>query len=140
MKFEKYKVFTALDADDLKVGSKVIVADSMYALQKSVEETNETYENFVVKLVAVNDCSCPKRFKTSEPFLDWNLAYLIEEPKEKVLKWTDLKIGDVIRHKKELVQRLVIAIDRRINEECHILAGDLWCDDERLIDWEVVKE
>lgn len=139
MKFEKYKVFTALDADDLKVGSKVIVADSMYALQKSVEETNETYEKFVTTLVAVNDCSCPKRFKSSELFLDWNLAYLIEEPKEKVLKWTDLKIGDVIRHKKELVQRLVIAIDSRINEECHILAGDLWCDDERLIEWEKVE-
>ena len=81
MKFEKYKVYTSLDADDLKVGSKVIVADSMYVLRKSVEETeetNETYKENVVTLIAVNDCSTPNRFKSSHS--NWNLAYLISEP------------------------------------------------------------
>lgn len=36
--FNKSRIYTALNADELKIGSKVIVADDMSALKKSVLE------------------------------------------------------------------------------------------------------
>ena len=38
MKFDKSRVYTALNADELKVGSKVIVADSVRALKNAVKD------------------------------------------------------------------------------------------------------
>ena len=37
MKFDKNRVFTPVNANELKIGSKVFVADSMYSLMLDVE-------------------------------------------------------------------------------------------------------
>ena len=53
------------------------------------------------------------------------------ELEEKKLKWTDLKVGDVIRRCNTSVEYLVTAIDKDKKEESHIYAGS-WIDDGTL--------
>lgn len=137
MEFDVKRVYTAVNADELKVGSIVIVANYIELLKHQVEANS--FPTYTKKLTCIMGTSSINRFKADDNKV-YNLAYLVSEPKEKKLKWTDLKIGDVLKHKKEPVQRLVTAIDSRTDEEYHILAGDLWCDDERLADWEKVQE
>lgn len=73
MKFDKNRVFTPVNANELKIGSKVFVADSMYSLMLDVEhEVNMTV------LEGVHDVSYQKRFVTRNQD-DRILAYLIEE-------------------------------------------------------------
>lgn len=131
MEFDKSRVYTALNADELKVGSQVIVGDSILELKNKLR-----YGGCIRTLGEISGEDKVGRFRIYGDA--YALAYLISEPEEKKLKWTDLKIGDVLKHKKEPFQRLVTAIDSRTDEEYHILAGDLWCDDERLADWEKV--
>lgn len=73
MEFDKNRVFTPANADELKIGSKVFVADSMHSLMLDVEhEVNMTV------LEGVHDDSYEKRFITHDQD-DRILAYLIEE-------------------------------------------------------------
>lgn len=64
-----------------------------------------------------------------------------EEPSEKKLKWTDLKIGDVIRKKYEDGYRsaTVIRIDTYSTEK-HIGLGGEWLSDEELEEWKKIEE
>ena len=41
MEFDKSKIYTVLNADELKLGSKVYVADSLEALQSYVEDNDK---------------------------------------------------------------------------------------------------
>lgn len=62
-----------------------------------------------------------------------------EEPSEKKLKWTDLKVGDVIRRKREI--RMVTGISTvSDSSEMHIFNGTNWLTDEVLEEWEKVEE
>ena len=58
---------------------------------------------------------------------------------EKKLKWTDLKIGDVIRWKDGTIERMVVNIDRRSESDSHIGVCDLWIVDDDLEYWEKVE-
>lgn len=73
MKFDKNRVFTPVNADELKIGSKVFVADSMYSLMIDVE-----YEANMTVLEGVHDVSYQNRFVTRNQE-DRILAYLVEE-------------------------------------------------------------
>ena len=73
MKFDKNRVFTPVNANELKIGSKVFVADSMHALKIDVE-----YEANTTILEGVHDDSYEKRFITHDQD-DRILAYLVEE-------------------------------------------------------------
>ena len=78
MTFDKSKVYTALNADELPMGSKCIFADTVRKLQKKVEQKNNTncIETFYKlrnrggdDLFVGNDCT-------------YCYAYLVEPPAE----------------------------------------------------------
>ena len=86
MKFDKSKVYTALNADELEVGSVVILADYLDLLRGQVETNSHSVFNR--RLDGVMSASSTNRFKSGDKA--YNLAYLVrkvgeEEPKEK--KW-----------------------------------------------------
>lgn len=131
MEYDVSRVFTAKDAHKLKVGSKVICADNLYSLKFSVD--NELY---ITTLEEILSEECMLRFRTKEGE-EYALAYLIELPEEKKLKVSDLKLGDIVRHKSGNLEYLVTGIDRNANE---VFFCDAWSDDEELEKyWEKVE-
>ena len=128
MEFDKSKVYSAKEADELKIGSKIIVADTYGDLKQSVLNDEETKI-----LTEILDEYTQYRFKTSDEVF-YALAYLVSEPAK--LKWTDLKLGDVITRDK--LKFMVTGIDSEV-DECHVFAGDVWLDDEELAEWEKVE-
>ena len=131
MKFDKSRVYTALNADELKVGSEVIVADNVRDLKNAVEDED------VCILQNIASENSTFRFVSADNDESYALAYLVEEPEEKKLKWTDLKIGDVIT--KEGMFAMVTQIDRNDQGHLHIYAGVFWISDSALRDWEKVE-
>lgn len=123
MKFDKSRVYTALNADELKPGSKVILTDSIGSLKNSVR--NDLY---VTTLERILDESYMYRFLDSD-HTEFALAYLVEEPA--ALKWTDLKIGDIIEYNNNQIQHIITGIDRSYGVHHLHYAGD-WQDDENL--------
>lgn len=78
MEFDKSRVYTALNADELKVGSKVYVSDNMYYLKKCVEDNLESC--ILTEVLLEKEAS---RFCINDTFNEqWALAYLIEPPAE----------------------------------------------------------
>lgn len=82
MEFDKRKVYTAVNADELKVGDKVYIADNIYDLQHDVE--NEQNAGFIQEIYP---CDTTARFRAkychSELYDEYCLAYLVERAKEK---------------------------------------------------------
>ena len=108
MEFDKSRVYTSVNADEVKVGSKVIVADSLGLLKRLVELSDKAN---IHKLTKIIDCNAQCRFKVDNGYdCEYVLCYLLEEPTG--LKWTDLKIGDVIRRCNTSIEYLVTAIDK----------------------------
>lgn len=129
MEFDISRVYTAVNADELKVGSKVIVADSMEILKDRVAQDGP-----VETLRLVQSEGAFYRFKTQGQY---TLAYLVEEPAK--LKWTDLKVGDIIQNGK--LTAMVTSIEPEPElDELHIYAGDTWYSDEELKCWEKVEQ
>ena len=62
MEFDKNRVYTALNADELKVGSTVIVANDLWSLRGKVEEFDNSY---AVTLSDIRSEAAIHRFKTS---------------------------------------------------------------------------
>lgn len=125
MEFDKSRVYTALNADELKVGSKVIVADNVRALKNAVEDEG------VRILQGIASESNVYRFVMSVDGA-YALAYLVEEPEEKELEWFELRIGDVI------IKDGTIAMVTQIDEgakRSHIRAGDMWIPDIVIGEW-----
>lgn len=135
MKFDKSRVYTALNADELKVGDKVVCANSIKALKQKVEE-NATTEIKEIK----GDCYT-NRFSAylDDELFNYALAYLVEEPQR--LKWTDLKIGDVIRRKVADGYRMaIVSIIDTYSGIIHIHAGETWLGNADLACWEKVEK
>ena len=129
MKFDKSKVYTAVNADELKAGSKVIVADTMEILKDRVAQDGP-----VETLRLVQSEGAFYRFKTQGQYA---LAYLVSEPEQ--LKWTDLKVGDIITNGR--LTAMVLSIDSEPElDELHIYAGDVWYSDEELTYWRKVEQ
>ena len=136
MEFDKSKVYTALNADELKVGSGCIFANNLDSLKCKVEEGTD-----IRPIVQILNDSCERRFKTNVRG-EYPFAYFISEPEEKKLKWTELKLGDVIKCKTET--RMVTGIDTSYESDedgdvCHICAAGWWCTDKELEEWEKVE-
>ena len=74
MKFDKSRVYTALNANELKIGSKCIFADSIQDLRRKVQ--GEDAE----ALTGLYDDDSIERFKTD--CCTYIYAYLIEPPAE----------------------------------------------------------
>lgn len=84
MKFDKTKVYTAVNADEVKAGSKGVFADTYAALQRIISE--EVVGSYVKELFAVEPADYQKRFcvKSADSTFSHNsLFYLVEEPEEK---------------------------------------------------------
>lgn len=132
MEFDKSKVYTALNADELKVGSKVIVGDNVFELKEKLK--NGGYVN---TLKEIFDENRRERFGTDKSI--YTLAYLISEPEEKKLKWTDLKVGDIIRRKDNKEVRMVTGIHYDVDDDSHIYAR-YFIIDKDLEEWEKVEK
>lgn len=97
MEFDKSRVYTALNADELKVGDKVYVADSLSDLKRLVEMNMSNCER---KLKAIRKDYEINRFVVENPDFNeyaYNLAYLVERAEEKKFrpyKDTDEMIAD----------------------------------------------
>lgn len=101
MEFDKTKVYTALNADELKAGDKVFVADDIARLRDEVE-IGKNVE--VIKEVLVESQPC--RFRTNAGVLSNAFAYLVERAPDsqkdnfrpfkdtkKLIEWWFCKIG-----------------------------------------------
>ena len=113
MKFDKSRVYTALNAEDLPIGSKCIFADTVRGLQKRVQ--NETAANYVEVFVKLYNNGADDQFVAD--CYTYNYAYLIEppgEPKyypfESVEKAMEAiqKHGGWVKHKNNGCQSIVI--------------------------------
>lgn len=129
MEYDKSKVYTTLNADELKGGVKVIVADTLERLKSRVRENDVSKWSGRLLSVWPEDYEYRFQFEDKDKYA---LAYLVEEPEG--LKWTDLKVGDVITNRKET--SMVISIDSE--DDYHILAGGEILNDEELKNWEKV--
>ena len=76
MEFDKSRVYTALNADELRAGDKVIVADTMAELKMYVEQNTGTIE-----IEKIEDDNYTSRFTTPNTNswrVHFPLAYLVE--------------------------------------------------------------
>ena len=76
MEFDKSRVYTAVNADELKVGSKVICADTVKALRKKVQA--DDYAQYVQPFIRLYDNGYDVQFLAD--CYTYNYAYLIEPP------------------------------------------------------------
>lgn len=96
MEFDKSKVYTAVNADEVKVGSFGYFADSLGMLRSCVRIAERNDQHGWGSVMRIAEDGVPARFlRTSE--MGWNLFYLVEEPEEKKFrpyKDTDEMIED----------------------------------------------
>lgn len=78
MKFDKSRVYTALNADELKIGSKCIFANCLADLMDAVENDKK---NQVGRFTKAFDCDYISRFCDNYGG-NFVLAYLVESPAE----------------------------------------------------------
>lgn len=130
MEFDKSKVFTSLNADELKVGSKVICANNIDSLKCKVHDGDD-----IIEVKGILEESYERRFQLTSKGV-YPFAYLVEPPEEKKLRWTDLKVGDIITSGN--LTAMITEIDKEYH--IHICAGHKWYSDEELEDWEKVEE
>ena len=132
MEFDKSRVYTALNADELEVGSMVIVADSLFILRNTVKNADK---KFIVKLTGIADEMAPERFCVNG--IAWAFAYLVslskskKTPKYKPFSNSETAYKTIAAHGRWLKMKgggyLTIAginIERENNEE--ILVGRFW--------------
>lgn len=135
MEFDKTRVFTALNADELKIGSKVIVANNLGSLKARVDEYydngDDTYIR-TIKSIEIEDCE--KRFEVSTIVGGYStvycgLVYLISEAEP--IKCEDLKIGDILSFD-ETEEFMVLGIRRLEHGTLVYLPGYGWATNENL--------
>lgn len=100
MEFDKSRVYTAVNADELKVGSKCVFADDLRELKRlvSIEDTSQV-------LIAIKGESYKYRFEQAKADCMGDtlfaLAYLIEppaEPKHKPFESVEKAMGAIKKH------------------------------------------
>lgn len=86
MEFDKSKVYTSVNADELKIGSKGYFADSLEFLKKQVEEDDENDKAILMKILDEGEkfrfISSIENPFGSYPIGRYILFYLLEEPDE----------------------------------------------------------
>lgn len=81
MEFDKSRVYTAVNADELPIGSKCYFACDLGMLKILVSK-NDDSKTTILKTIANENL----RARFEDHFGMWILAYLVELPKEKVVK------------------------------------------------------
>lgn len=79
MEFDKSKVYTVLNANKVKIGSRGYFSENLKSLRDAVEENIQYGE-----IREIKDESFAGRFRTKGDGCCYSLFYLIEEPKKKV--------------------------------------------------------
>ena len=131
MEFDKSRVYTAANADELKEGSKVCVADNIWVLKTRLFKGKSTTLKKIL--------SEGHQYRFCDGSCSFALAYLIEPPNENVLKWTDLKVGHIIRAKDGSETALVIGI-RNYSPDGHINTGYWQRDSDLEKYWEKTED
>ena len=141
MKFDISKVYTAVNADELKEGSTVVVANDLSSLKTKVQSGS-----YSVTLLKIWGTSSTNRFEvtTMADGLDnrYCLCYLISPPECKRLKWTDLKLGDIVKDGTRTSIVTVIDTSNKPDEDgdiLHICLGDCWYTDFEIGECEKVE-
>lgn len=140
MQFNKSKVYTALNADELEVGSMVIVADSLDILRDEVKEGDK---KSIVKLTRIADEMDTERFCVNGTV--WAFAYLVSLSDNQLTAeyepFSDTKTayeainshgGWVINEDGAYLAITGINIGRENNEE--ILVGQIWHSSEYIFE------
>lgn len=128
MEWDVKKVFTAVNANKLEIGSKIIVANNLDSLKCKVDSGTE-----VVTLYRLWDSAYERRFDTGDKI--YPLAYFVDKPAK--LTWTDLEIGDIITN--GVRKYMVTGIDLEGVYDSHIYACEHWITDNELKDWRIVE-
>ena len=89
MEFDKSKVYTAVNADELKFGSKVILATNLESLRYKVNANS--WPTYVKEITDIMGPSSTDRFKAGDK--TYNLAYFVSEPKEKWIVYLSRESG-----------------------------------------------
>ena len=82
MQFDKSRVYTAVNADELPMGSKCIFADTLGALSAKVQ--SEEYKDFITILKRIYNDGFYNRFDTGDDLFCF--AYLIESSSKPMYK------------------------------------------------------
>ena len=114
MTFDKSKVYTALNADELQIGSKVILGDALSELKEAVETENEWA---MQHLAIIHGEDMMFRFTGDKYHSGHTLAYLVEPPVEIMNDHTYTE--EELRTKKYKC-RDVCATWNRENRDCEI--------------------
>ena len=130
MEFNKNRIYTAVNADELKIGSRYIFADAVGNLQDKVENNNEVS----MELALIKPTDRPSRFEAENG--NWYLlAYLIEppaEPKYKPFKDIDTareainKHGGWVSHRDCKNYFFITGYLPHLNEGIGICIGLVW--------------
>ena len=136
MEFDKLRVYTALNADELKVGSKCIFADTVKELKEVI------CENRIDTLFGITDEQYSCRFVSDHGRKrQFALAYLIEPPAEpKHLPFASnkkameaiVKHGGWVKHKNEQYS-FITAIDIGEEDGYEIKIDDDWFSADELL-------
>ena len=132
MKFDSSRVYTTVNADSIPIGSKVLIADNLAYLKKNVDCSSEGSGNI---LREIKGEEFEQRFVVGAG--EYPIVYLVDLPEDIKLKWTDLKIGDIIRpigYKSERFMVIATNSDTDINNS-HIMIGDEWLADSDLAEY-----
>ena len=133
MEFDKSRVYTAVNADELPIGSKCVFADTVKALRKKVQA--DDYVQYVQPFIRLHDNGYDVQFLAGCYLYAY--AYLIEppaEPKykpfESVEKAMDAikKHGGWLERKSDGLQGIVVAksSDRIKAVQCWYRLGDMF--------------
>ena len=76
-KIKESRIYTVLNADDLVIGSHVILGDTLSELKTTIEVSQESS---VQRLTAIHNESTSRRFVGDRDASGYSLAYLIEPP------------------------------------------------------------
>lgn len=83
MEFDKSRIYTAINADELQIGSKVILSNVLSELKEAVEVEKEEAIQTLAIIRGENEVL---RFTGDKYHSGYTLAYLIEPPAEKKYK------------------------------------------------------
>lgn len=137
MEFDKSRVYTALNADELPIGSKCVFADTIQVLKKLVE-TSVGLERLKLRNVQDDTNTCRFIDKTGTIFA---FAYLIEPPAEPKYKPFESiekameairKHGGWVKHKNEQYS-FITAIDIGEEDGYEIKIDDDWYSADELL-------
>lgn len=135
MEFDKSRVYTAVNAEDLPIGSKCIFANNVFTLKDHVRN------NYPAEiLISVCSETITERFNSdSDEF--YSLAYLIEPPAEPKYKPFSsnkkameaiMKHGGWVKHKNEQYS-FITAIDIGEEDGYEIKIDDDWFSADELL-------